>query len=440
MQLLLHSNATHIGRFSKHIARKPSARVAFAGQRRVGSYTVCSGRFAPLDTPAPGFDSIRSALDDIADGKFVVVLDDADRENEGDLIMAADKSTPEAMHFMVEHTSGVVCIGMPAAELDRLKLPLMVNSAENEEAMYTAFTVTVDVRHGTTTGISASDRAATLKALADPASTPGDFKRPGHIFPLRSQQQGVLIRPGHTEAAVDLSRLAGCSPAGVLCEIVDRRDGSMARTPQLLEFAQQHGLKCVTIADLIRYRMNHDAPVEYVGSRQVATQHGPATAHTFRCSLDGSEHVALVAGAVAGQQAVPTKVHTRSTVDDVFGDKLQGAQGGLDAAVRQAVGGQHGVVLYLQALTPTPTHQWCSSAELQALQRWSIAVRMLRHLEVGSVQLLQGDAADTAMLEAFGVDVVQPASNGASNGVGGSNGHQLHRSPASYAGTPTAAV
>eukprot|EP00884_Botryococcus_braunii_P002299 jgi/Botrbrau1/1206/Bobra.0163s0014.1 len=204
--------------------------------------------------PSPsGFHSIEAALLDIAAGRFVVVLDDEDRENEGDLIIAADKVTPEAMHFMVEHTSGVVCVGMEGRDLDRLALPLMVPSRENEEAMSTAFTITVDAREGTSTGISAEDRSRTIRLLADPTSLPGDFKRPGHIFPLRYREGGVVRRPGHTEASVDLARLAGCYPAGALCEIVNREDGSMARTPQLLEFAREHNLKAITIADLIKY-------------------------------------------------------------------------------------------------------------------------------------------------------------------------------------------
>lgn len=202
---------------------------------------------------APGFSSIPDALADIAAGKFVVVTDDADRENEGDLIMAAERMTPAAMAFMVEHTSGIVCVGMTGADLDRLQLPLMVPTPENEEAMTTAFTVSVDLKAGTTTGISASDRSATCVALADPTAQPDDFNKPGHIFPLRARPGGVLQRRGHTEAGVDLARLAGCSPAGVLCEIVDRRDGSMAQTPQLLEFARRHDLRCITIDDLAQY-------------------------------------------------------------------------------------------------------------------------------------------------------------------------------------------
>ncbi len=218
-----------------------------------------------LEQPLPGFDSIESALADLADGKLVVVLDDEDRENEGDLIMNADKVTTETMAFLVEYTSGVVCISMEGQDLDRLRLPLMVSSAENEESMYTAFAITVDLREDITTGISASDRAKTIRHLANPAAVSGDFRRPGHIFPLRYRPGGVLVRPGHTEAALDLARLSGSFPAGVLCEVVNKEDGSMSRTPELLAFAKQHNLKCITIADLIRYRLRHDQLVQESG-------------------------------------------------------------------------------------------------------------------------------------------------------------------------------
>jgi len=216
--------------------------------------TTPSPRLPP--PPAPGFDTIPDAIAAIAAGAFVVVLDDADRENEGDLILAADAATPATLAFMVEHTSGVVCVGLPGPGCDALSLPLMVPPAANEDAMRTAFTVTVDAAAGVTTGISAADRATTIRLLAgwaDGSASAADLRRPGHVFPLRAHPGGVRSRPGHTEAAVDLAVLAGRAPAGVLCEIVDRRDGSMARTPALLAFAAEHGLKCVTIADLVAY-------------------------------------------------------------------------------------------------------------------------------------------------------------------------------------------
>ena len=254
-----------------------------------------------LEDPLPGFDSIADALVDLQAGKFLVVLDDEDRENEGDLIIAADKMTTEAMAYLVEYSSGVVCVGMEGADLDRLRLPLMVSSAENEESMYTAFTITVDLREGISTGISAADRTKTVQHMANPKATAGEFRRPGHIFPLRCRPGGVLVRPGHTEAAVDLSRLAGSSPVGVLCEIVNKADGSMARAPQLLQMAKEHKLRCITIADLIRYRLRHEQLVKHTSSASLTTRHGPLTVHTFTSAIDGIEHVAFVAGNVADQ-------------------------------------------------------------------------------------------------------------------------------------------
>ena len=262
----------------------------------------CPENFAPPQ-PAPGFDSIPSALLAVARGEFVVVLDDADRENEGDLILAADAATTAKIAFMVEETSGVLCVGLPGPACDRLALPLMVPPAHNEDAMRTAFTVTVDATEGISTGISAADRARTIRLLAGGTETgdvaavgggereasaatassssaaaaaaaaspplfgattlPSDLRRPGHIFPLRAHPGGVRSRPGHTEAAVDLARLAGRRPAGLLCEIVDRtaRDGSMARTPRLLAFSREAGLKCVTIADLVAFMDARDAAI-----------------------------------------------------------------------------------------------------------------------------------------------------------------------------------
>ncbi|KAK7246730.1 hypothetical protein RIF29_41600 [Crotalaria pallida] len=200
-----------------------------------------------------GFASIPDAIEDICHGKMVVVVDDENRENEGDLIMAAEFATPEAMAFIVKHGTGIICVSMKEEALDRLELPLMVNSKDNEEKLGVAFTVTVDAKHGTTTGVSASDRATTILALASRDSTAADFNRPGHIFPLKYMEGGVLKRAGHTEASVDLAMLAGLDPVAVLCEIVDDDDGSMARLPKLRQFAEKENLKIVSIADLIRY-------------------------------------------------------------------------------------------------------------------------------------------------------------------------------------------
>ena len=232
------------------------------------------------DEPTPGFSSIEDALADVAAGKFVVVLDDEDRENEGDLIGAADKMTPESMHFMIRHSSGLVCVSVTDDTADRLELPLMVSNKENEDAMRTAFTVSVDLK-ASTTGISAGERAATIARLGQPDAAAADFVRPGHVFPLRYREGGVLKRTGHTEAAMDLARMAGCGPAGVLCEIVKDSDGSMARLPDLKVFAEEHGLKLVLISDMVRYRRKREVLVERTASARVPTEHGEFTAVSY---------------------------------------------------------------------------------------------------------------------------------------------------------------
>ncbi|CAK7328499.1 unnamed protein product [Dovyalis caffra] len=248
-----------------------------------------------LDRPTEGFSSIPDAIEDIRQGKIVVVVDDEDRENEGDLIMAAELATPESMAFIVKHGTGIVCVSMQGDDLDRLQLPLMVRQNENDEKLRTAFTVTVDAKHGTTTGVSANDRATTVLALASKDSKPDDFNRPGHIFPLRYREGGVLKRAGHTEASVDLAVLAGLEPVAVLCEVVDD-DGSMARLPKLRQFAQKENLKVISIADLIRYRRKTDKLVERSSAARIPTMWGPFTAYCYRSILDGIEHIAMVKG------------------------------------------------------------------------------------------------------------------------------------------------
>ena len=421
-----------------------------------------------LDAPSPGFDSIEDALRDLAAGKFVVVLDDEDRENEGDLIIAGDKVTTEAMAYMVDYTSGVICIALPGADLDRLRLPLMVDSRENNESMYTAFTVTVDLKEGTTTGISAADRAATIRALSDAGASPDDFRRPGHIFPLRYRDGGVIVRPGHTEAAVDLARLAGCAPAGVLCEIVDKADGSMQRTPQLRAFAKAHGLKCITIADLIRYRLRHERLLERAAAAPLATRHGDFTAHVFRSAVDGREHAALVCGAAAagaGNAAPLVAVHAQSSLVDVFGSLHCGRAGFLDQSLAAVAAAGAGVVLYVSAhgggggsdnaaatsggmaaeLEAYAASQRACSADgasssgsdgegagggggsvMADLRDAAAAAHMLRELGVERLRLLNGAGGDAQRLAAFGLAVESSGGGGLGGGLGGGaalNGH-----------------
>ncbi|KAK9677646.1 hypothetical protein RND81_11G158000 [Saponaria officinalis] len=246
-----------------------------------------------LDLPTKGFASIPEAIEDIRQGKIVIVVDDEDRENEGDLVMAAELATPEAMAFFVKHGTGIVCVSMKAEDVERLQLPLMVSSKDNEEKLSTAFTVSVDAKRGTTTGVSAKDRAITVRTLASKDSRPEDFNRPGHMFPLKYREGGILKRAGHTEASVDLAMLAGLNPVGVICEIVDD-DGSMARLPRLRYFAQKENIKIVSIADLIRYRRKRDQLVERSSAAEIPTMWGPFTAYCYRSFLDGIEHIAMV--------------------------------------------------------------------------------------------------------------------------------------------------
>ena len=263
--------------------------------------------------------TIDEAIEQIRRGGMVVVVDDEDRENEGDLIMAAEDVTPASMAFFLEHTSGLFCVPLEPERTDELDLPLMV--VANTEALRTAFTVSVDYRHGTTTGISAHDRAATIRSLIDPATRPTDLNRPGHIFPLRYRPGGVLKRAGHTEATVDLCRLAGKYASGVLCEIVTKDKSDMARLPELTEFAKEHNLPIVTIADLIRYRRRHEKLVKRIAESQLPTEHGDFRAVVYENVLDGQQHVAMVYGEIDAQRATLVRVHSECLTGDVFGSR-----------------------------------------------------------------------------------------------------------------------
>lgn len=293
------------------------------------------------------FTQVEQAIEAVRRGELVVVVDDEDRENEGDLIMAAEKVTPEAMGFMIRYTSGVICMPLEGDRLDELQIPLMVAGGSNTEVQRTAFTVSVDYLHGTTTGISAADRTATVRALIDSATTSSDLARPGHIFPLRYREGGVLKRAGHTEASVDLARLAGCYPAGVLAEVV-HDDGEPMRLPALERFAEEHGLVLVTIADLVRYRRHFEKLVRRVAEARIPTQFGDFTAHVFESLLDGTEHVALVRGEVSGKDDVLVRVHSECLTGDVFGSMRCDCGDQLDTALERVAQEGCGVVVYLR--------------------------------------------------------------------------------------------
>ncbi|MFF3571279.1 bifunctional 3,4-dihydroxy-2-butanone-4-phosphate synthase/GTP cyclohydrolase II [Nocardia jiangxiensis] len=295
------------------------------------------------------FDTIERAVADIAAGKAVVVVDDEGRENEGDLIFAAEKATPELVAFMIRYTSGYICVPLTGIDCDRLGLPPMYSI--NQDKHGTAYTVSVDAREGVTTGISGADRARTMRLLADPSATADQFNRPGHVVPLRAKEGGVLRRPGHTEAAVDLARLAGLSPAGVICEIVSQKnEGDMARTEELRVFADEHELALISIADMIAWRRKHEKQVERIAEARIPTRYGDFKAVGYKSIYDEVEHVALVLGDVAvdGGEDVLVRVHSECLTGDVFGSLRCDCGPQLHAAMEMVAAEGRGVVLYMR--------------------------------------------------------------------------------------------
>jgi 3,4-dihydroxy 2-butanone 4-phosphate synthase/GTP cyclohydrolase II len=368
-------------------------------------------------------DTIERAIADIAAGRPVVVVDDEDRENEGDLVLAAAKATPAQLGFMVRHTSGVVCVPMEGAELDRLKLPPM--TAVNEDRKGTAYSVSVDAREGTTTGISAADRAKTIRVLVDSATEPHELTRPGHVFPLRSMPGGVLVRAGHTEAAVDLARLAGLTPAGVIAEIVND-DGSMARLPELRMFADTHGLALVSIADLIAFRRSTESLVEKVATTRLPTRYGEFTAVGYRGLIDGVEHVALVRGQVGAGNDVLVRVHSECLTGDVLGSLRCDCGPQLDAALRTIADTGRGIVLYMRGhegrgiglLHKLAAYQLQDNGRdtvdanldlgLPADARdYGLGAQILVDLGVRTMRLLTNNPTKRAGLEGFGLEIVE---------------------------------
>ncbi len=366
---------------------------------------------------------IENAVAAVARGEIVIVVDDEDRENEGDLIIAAENMTPEKMAFMIRHTSGVICMPVEGDRLDALRLPLMV--ADNTESQRTAFTVSVDARHGTTTGISAADRSATVHALLDAATRPEDLARPGHIFPLRYRDGGVLKRAGHTEAAVDLARLAGMHPAGVLAEVVND-DGSMARMPRLEEFAEEHGLQLISIADLIRYRRHREKLVRRVSEARIPTKYGDFTGFVFESLLDGTEHMAFVKGEVAGQENVLVRVHSECLTGDVFGSMRCDCGLQLDASMELIAKEGKGVVVYLRGhegrgiglghkiRAYTLQDQGRDTVEANEdlgfpadSREYGIGSQILVDLGVSTMRIMTNNPAKYGGLEGYGLEIVE---------------------------------
>lgn len=289
--------------------------------------------------------TIEQAIQALQEGRFVIVVDDESRENEGDLILAAEKMTPQAMAFMVRHTSGIVCMPMLGERLDTLHLPQMVS--HNTEMHQTAFTISVDYHPKTTTGVSAADRTATVHALIDPKTHPNDLARPGHIFPLRYCEGGVLKRAGHTEASIDLARMAGLYPAGVICELV-KDDGSVARLPDLKQFSVEHNLPLVSVADIIRHRLKKERLIECISVASLPTRFGNFTAHVYQSKLDEIEHLALVKGDVEGKQDILVRVHSECLTGDVFQSARCDCGTQLHKAMELIAREGTGVIVYLR--------------------------------------------------------------------------------------------
>ena len=368
------------------------------------------------------FAGIEEALEDIRLGRMVIVVDDEDRENEGDLTCAAEKITPEIVNFMVRHGRGLVCMPLTGERLDELQIPLMV--AENTSRFGTAFCVSIEARHSVTTGISASDRAATIRAAVDPHSGPADLVRPGHIFPLRARPGGVLVRPGQTEAAVDLARLAGLRPAGVICEIL-KEDGTMARVPDLARFASGHGLKIISIASLIQYRMMHDRIVHRIASPKLPTEFGEFRLIAYQNDLEQETHLALVMGAVDTGEPVLARVHGECLTGDVFGSVRCDCGRQLDQAMERISSAGRGVLLYLRQEgrgiglcnklrayerqdAGKDTVEANESLGVRADQReYGIGSQILYELGIRRVRLLTDNPDKFRALNAYGLDLVE---------------------------------
>jgi 3,4-dihydroxy 2-butanone 4-phosphate synthase/GTP cyclohydrolase II len=369
-----------------------------------------------------GFSPVEQAIAEVAAGRPVVVVDDEDRENEGDLIFAAEKATPELLAFMVRYTSGYVCAPLTEDSCDRLELPPMYHT--NQDRRGTAYTVTVDARAGVSTGISAADRSHTIRLLADPATRSTDLARPGHVVPLRARRGGVLRRPGHTEAAVDLATLAGLQPAGVLCELVND-DGTMMRVADLRRFAARHRLALITIADLIAYRRRHEKQVERIAEARIPTGYGVFRAVGYRAAFDDAEHVALVFGDLGDGQDVLVRVHSECLTGDVFGSLRCDCGPQLQAALRRVAEEGRGVVLYIRG------HEGRGIGLLHKLQAYQLqdlgrdtvdanlelglpadardygtGAQILFDLGVRTMRLLTNNPAKRAGLEGYGLAVV----------------------------------
>jgi 3,4-dihydroxy 2-butanone 4-phosphate synthase/GTP cyclohydrolase II len=366
--------------------------------------------------------SIEEAIKDIKDGKFVIIVDDEDRENEGDLAIAAEKVSTEAVNFMVKHARGLVCLPIKGERLDELEIPMMVS--HNTSRYETAFTVSIEAKHGVTTGISAKDRAETIKAVINPETKASDIARPGHIFPLRAKEGGVLVRAGHTEAIVDLAKLAGLYPAGVICEVMSE-DGSMAKLPELKKLADKFDIKIVSIADLITYRRRHEKLVKCVAEAKLPTKYGEFKILAYKSDMDADQHVALVMGEIESDEPVLVRVHSECLTGDVFGSLRCDCGEQIDMALEMIAEEKRGVLLYMrQEGRGIGLHNKISAYYLQDngmdtveanvslgfppdLRDYGIGAQILNDLKLNKIKLLTNNPKKVIGLEGYGLEVVE---------------------------------
>lgn len=364
------------------------------------------------------FATIEEALTEIQEGRMVIIVDDEDRENEGDLMIAAEKVTPDAINFMATHGRGLICLAMTGQRLDELNIPLMVSDHSNTSQYGTAFCVSIEARRNVSTGISAFDRAQTILTAIDPKTKLSDLARPGHIFPLRGRDGGVLVRAGQTEASVDLAAIAGLTPAGVICEIM-KEDGTMARVPDLIDFAQQHNLKIITVANLIRYRLRTENFIRQVGETTIPTHHGEFRMLAFESILDRESHIALLKGSIEDGENVLVRVQTHCLTGHVFGSVACHCHEQMDRAMETIAGAGRGVLLYLHEMGRTKPasalveyhgkHGMDSNETigLRGEQReYGIGAQILASLKVRSMRLLTNHPRKLVALEAYGLKIV----------------------------------